>query len=222
MRCPWTRIGFRHLGHRPFPRSPPGSYRLGLGRGPVGHAMKPVADHLPRRHRGGFAGEDQERRLKGILRVIVVAQGAATDAPHHGSVPHDKSLERRPIPRREKPFEQLPVGEPADHPGLEKCLEVSARRTCQTGLRHLSAPPRRPLRSMKYCRDGLRSLRDFLCGRGTTTDERLMSRRGDGLRRELSGAKDPAESGDPKFANVMARTDAPRTYYSCWSLLARA
>jgi hypothetical protein len=60
--------------------------------------------------RRGFANEDEEGGLKGVLGGVVIAENAAADAPHHRSVPAYEGVESRTVPAAEEVLDQLPVG----------------------------------------------------------------------------------------------------------------
>src|SRR5262249_3868118 len=50
-----------------------------------------------------------ERGLERVLGVVVVAEDAAADAPHHRRVPPHERLDRRLVPVADEPLEQLAV-----------------------------------------------------------------------------------------------------------------
>jgi hypothetical protein len=57
--------------------------------------MKPAAQRFLPSERARFAYQDQERRLEGILRVVLVAERSPADAEDHRAVPLDKGRERQ-------------------------------------------------------------------------------------------------------------------------------
>ena len=52
----------------------------------VGNSEQPSGDRFLLPHGIGLLQQDQERRLEGILRILLVAQDPATDAPNHRSM----------------------------------------------------------------------------------------------------------------------------------------
>src|SRR5262249_19071321 len=94
-----------------FPRPPAGRRRPRLQRRPVGHAVKPVGDPLPRPNRRRLADQDEERRLEGVLGVVVIPEDAPAHAPDHRAVPPHQRFEGRPRAAADEALQQLPVGE---------------------------------------------------------------------------------------------------------------
>jgi hypothetical protein len=91
------------LGHgllrRPYFRralnlAAPGHGPPRLRRGPVGDAVQPAAHRVTLADRGRLASEDEERRLEGVFRVLLVAQHRTADAQHQRAVPPHQGGER--------------------------------------------------------------------------------------------------------------------------------
>ncbi len=57
--------------------------------------MEPAHDRALLADRGGFADQDQEGRLKGILGIVPFTKDRLTDAKHHRTMPLDESRERQ-------------------------------------------------------------------------------------------------------------------------------
>src|SRR5665213_1145257 len=82
-----------HFRRPPLFCPPPhvrGSY---LESGPVGHAVQPVADLFTRPDCSRFAHKNEERSLKCVLGVLLVAQDAPADGPDHRAVSPDQRFE---------------------------------------------------------------------------------------------------------------------------------
>ena len=66
--------------------------------------------------RAGLAGQDEERRLEGVLGVVRVAEDAPADGQDHRPVPRHQGRERRLVAPGDEPPEQRGVGRPATAP----------------------------------------------------------------------------------------------------------
>ncbi len=75
----------------------------------VSHAVEPVADHFPRRHRSRPANQHEKSRLKGILGIVVIAQDATADAPDHLRVAMHDRFERCLFMTAGERLQELPV-----------------------------------------------------------------------------------------------------------------
>ena len=98
--------------------------------------MKPAPDRLLPPHGDGPADQHEERRLEGVLGVVLVAQDRSADAQDHRPVPLHQGGERRPgrvIPVRAvgEPAQELAVGHPDGRARVEERPDV---------LEHASAP----------------------------------------------------------------------------------
>jgi hypothetical protein len=74
-----------------------------------GHAVEPVGDRLSG-HVRRLADEDEERRLKRILGVMVIVQEAATDAPRHRRVPPHQRGKGTVVPASQEAGQEFPIG----------------------------------------------------------------------------------------------------------------
>ncbi|MBI1831634.1 MAG: hypothetical protein HYR84_09315 [Planctomycetes bacterium] len=81
----------------------------GANRGLIGDAVQPIADQLARPNRGRLANENQERRLKGILGIVEIAEHAQAYAEHHRTVAAHQQLERPFLLATEEGVQQLPI-----------------------------------------------------------------------------------------------------------------
>ncbi len=96
----------------------------GLGRDAQRHAVQPAADRLAPADRAGPARQDQERRLRGVLGVVVVAQDLPADAQDHRRMTIDQRRESRLVPMLDESLEQLAVGQSAGRAGPEECFDL--------------------------------------------------------------------------------------------------
>src|SRR5262249_5400103 len=93
-----------------FPRPPP-CRLLSCSHGhSIGNPMKPTAQGLPFADRASPPGQDEERRLEGVLRVLLVAEYPAADAEHQGAVSLDQVGERGLVVAGREGSDQLAVG----------------------------------------------------------------------------------------------------------------
>src|SRR5262245_20541289 len=84
------------MAHRPLPRSLTTSHCAHFHSGAKGHAIQPIADHVPWLNGTRFANENEKRCLKCIFRVLDVVSEPPTDREHHGSVASHECLKRGP------------------------------------------------------------------------------------------------------------------------------
>ena len=103
------RLGLRHVRHLAFPPPPLGPRRSRFHGRLVRHAVEPVAELLPWHDRSRLAGEDEERRLEGVLGVVVIPEDPAADAPDHRAVAPDDRLEDRLLSPGDEAIQELPV-----------------------------------------------------------------------------------------------------------------
>ena len=103
------RLRLRHVRHLVFPPPPLRPHRPRLHGRLVRHAVEPVAELLPWHDRSRLAGEDEERRLEGVLGVVVVPEDPAADAPDHRAVAMDDRLEDGPLPPVHEAIQELRV-----------------------------------------------------------------------------------------------------------------
>jgi hypothetical protein len=72
--------------------------------------------------------EDQEGRLRGILRVMRIAKHGSADAQDHRAMPLDQHLKGGGVPPGDESIEELPVGPRPDGPKPENLMELSRSR----------------------------------------------------------------------------------------------
>src|SRR5205823_14523145 len=89
---------------------PAGGLAAGLGGQPQGDGVQPAGDGIPPADGAGLPCQHQERGLKPVLGVVVVAQGAAASCPHHRPVPLHQDRERRLVVLGGVATEQVAVG----------------------------------------------------------------------------------------------------------------
>jgi hypothetical protein len=86
----------------------------------------------------GFAGQDEKRRLKCILRVVMVAEHAPADAPDHWAMPPHESRECGFILVLQEAFKEMGVGlscAVVDQDGSAEMVDDGAGR----GDRHVAS-----------------------------------------------------------------------------------
>jgi hypothetical protein len=88
---------------------PFGKARPRLEGGPVGHAKQPAPHRRLLADRTGPLGQDEERRLKRVFGVGLVAEDVAADVKHHPAVAEHQRLERRFVPLRAEAAQQFQV-----------------------------------------------------------------------------------------------------------------
>jgi hypothetical protein len=72
--------------------APPGCFSFGLHGNPMGDSVQPATHRLRLANRAGFAGQDQESGLKGILGIVFIVQHAATNMPNQPAMsPKERS-----------------------------------------------------------------------------------------------------------------------------------
>jgi hypothetical protein len=94
---------------REFPTALTGALNTCLQSDPVCDSIKPRANGLARPHVGSASREDKENCLKGILRILLVAEYALTNPEHQRPMAIGKVPECRLAPA-EVSVEQLTIG----------------------------------------------------------------------------------------------------------------
>jgi hypothetical protein len=87
-------------------------------------------------------GQHQERRLEGVLGVVVVAQDGAANVEHHRAVPSHHGLERRLgglAAAREELRQKLGVGEVSGHPEVRESLKSAEEHNPRSSPLHHSS-----------------------------------------------------------------------------------
>jgi hypothetical protein len=138
------------LGRPPFMLAPPTRGHSRPGRDTAGDAVQPTGQGGSASDRSGPARQDQERRLKCILGVVIFTEDRAADAEHHRTMSLKQSLERRSAclaVSGHEPLEQLLVGQIADHSLIEEGASVSPNSAMQN-FRHAQASDRSQISSM--------------------------------------------------------------------------
>jgi hypothetical protein len=85
--------------------------------------MQPGPQRLTNPERSTFVHENKERRLEGVMRIVVVAQYPSTRAQDHRPMALEERCEcllRHVTASVLKPLQQLGVAQPAKAPHLEK------------------------------------------------------------------------------------------------------
>ena len=86
--------------------------------------MEPAAQGIAGVDRARLAGQDQERGLESVLRIVVVAQDGAAGRRDHRPVPRHQGREGRAIVRCGIAAQQLPVADPDRRTASEEVAEV--------------------------------------------------------------------------------------------------
>src|SRR5262249_54296825 len=81
----------------------------GLGSHPGRHAIEPGTQAIRIANLRRLADEDEERRLKGLVRVVRTGQQATTHAPDHRPMTSHQRLESRFVPLEDVTLEQITV-----------------------------------------------------------------------------------------------------------------
>ena len=97
----------------------------------VSNPVEPGTQKFGLPQRNGLAGKYQERRLKGVLGIVRVAEQSPTGGQDHRSMPRHQGVEGRfgllGSAGRE-PIQQLTVGQSRDRPPFEDRLELTLDR----------------------------------------------------------------------------------------------
>ncbi len=109
----------------PLLRATDGRRPSGARGDPPGDPVQPARRRFMPADRPGLAGEDQERGLEGILRVVLVAEPGAAGPQDHRAMPLDECGEGNlgrflVAPTVKEPVQQLTVRHPGDRPHLEQ------------------------------------------------------------------------------------------------------
>ncbi len=119
-----VRIPHRH--RTPLRRPPAAGVDPGADRGAAGDPMEPGPQRVAHPERAGLPHQDQERRLEGVLGIVVVADDRAADPPDHRAVPLDQGREsrlRRIAAAGGEPLQQLSVRQSGRRPRVEEHAE---------------------------------------------------------------------------------------------------
>ena len=94
--------------------------------------MEPRPQRVADTERTASVREDEERGLKGVLGIVLVAEYGPADPQDHRAVPLDQDGERqlaRLVAARREAIEELPVVQSAAGPDAEERLELPQRDT---------------------------------------------------------------------------------------------
>ncbi len=126
----------------PFVRLPPQLGRSIMARCPNCGLVQPGGQRVARPERVRLVGQGEERRLKSVVGLVLVAQYCPANAVDKRPVPLDQGCEgqlaRFAQPGR-KPLQQLTVGQGAEHPHVEEDAQVLQRRAALLD-RHGTSP----------------------------------------------------------------------------------
>lgn len=115
---------FRHVGHLPFPTLSSGGGCSRFQRGLVGHAIKPVSNHLPWHDGPCLAHKNQKGGLEGILGVLFVSEEPAAQTPHHRPMTVHQGGQGGRIPKAEVVLQQLSIGQTRPIPQQNQPAQV--------------------------------------------------------------------------------------------------
>ena len=101
----------------------PASGRLGPRphRHAASDAVQPGPEPARVADRAGTPDQDQERRLEGVLDVVLVAQDATTDAQDERAMEGHQGRESRLVMPRHESLQQLPIIQPRHGPCWKSC-----------------------------------------------------------------------------------------------------
>ena len=97
--------------------------RAGLDRDPSGNAVQPGGKRAANPERSRLSREDQERGLKRILGIMVVAKHGMADSQDRAPVPDDEGFKCRFIPSGRKPLDKLLVAQASERALLEQFVD---------------------------------------------------------------------------------------------------
>jgi hypothetical protein len=117
----------RYLGQSSLERPPTDFLGPGLPRSSAGDSVQPGTQGITDPERATLAYQDQERCLKGVHRLMVIAEDSSTGAENHRPVSIDQDREGELgglAATGREPLEKLPVRQPGGDPILKERLEV--------------------------------------------------------------------------------------------------
>src|SRR5262249_41803456 len=94
-RVPWLALRRFWLGHLlcwPFACSSSGLFRLHLEGHMMRDSLQPASKQARREKGASLASQDEERRLEGVLGIVMIAQNAPASAQNHWPVPAHEQL----------------------------------------------------------------------------------------------------------------------------------
>jgi hypothetical protein len=94
----------------PFGRLATSGRSAGFERGPAGDAVEPRSDPIVWSDGIRLHGENEERRLKGVFRVLSAREHSPADPEYHRPVPANEFRERILVVRVAEPHDQFAVG----------------------------------------------------------------------------------------------------------------
>ena len=134
----------------PFLYASSGRGGVGLDRDPVGDQVQPSPQVAATPEGAGLLDQDQEGRLKRILRVARVTQDGPAHPEDHRPVAGHQRLECRPVACRQEPVDQPVVGEARERSLDEELIEIAQRRPqCLDSHSPASFSRDRPLPSIR-------------------------------------------------------------------------
>jgi hypothetical protein len=86
-------LGLRHAPDLTFPHSPSGPRRSRFQSRLVRYPVEPVGDQFALGDGSALPGQHEERRLEGVLDVMMVPEETSADAPDHRAVTSKEGLE---------------------------------------------------------------------------------------------------------------------------------
>ena len=116
----------------PLVGPPSGRCRSGPGRDAECHPVEPRAQRVAPANRGRLAGQDQERRLEGVLSLVRIAKDLAADSEDHRAMTFHQGGEGdlgRLILSGCETIEELRVAQANNRPGVEERLEMPQAST---------------------------------------------------------------------------------------------
>ena len=133
-----------HLASSALDRPPAGRVGLRFGADPQGDSEEPARERINTPDRSAVPGQDQKRRLRGVFRIMEVAQDVTAHAQNHAAMALDERGERG---RRvsvaaagQEPLEQQPVRQRSQRTRCEHGLQVF-ESPCSILIRHRVCTP---------------------------------------------------------------------------------
>jgi RNA polymerase sigma factor (sigma-70 family) len=130
-----------HLCRLPFDRAAPRRAHLRTDCDAIRGAVEIAGHGRPVADLGRVAGQDEERRLKGIFGVVGVRQDASADAEDHRPVPAQQRVECRFIPALREPFQEAAVRRIRQHLIGQEAFDLAQHMT-GVGCIHERIPAR--------------------------------------------------------------------------------